>query len=195
MTAKQKTFAMEYLRNGFNARQAAKHAGYSDLNGTPSEVRWSPPVAAYISEQLAKEAMPADEVIGRLGRIAKGSVKDFYRTDGGMAVFDIQAAFENGGIDNVKKITKTRAGITIELHDPQVALDKLAKHHGIIDRQLVAQAIADRTGAAEVTDDDIIAIARDIESKRARSASGEGAAGVEQDPAEPDPTDGPMDTD
>ena len=56
LTPKQKAFADEYVKNGGNATQAAKVAGYSDntaINAT-KDILEKPCVSAYIADRMAR---------------------------------------------------------------------------------------------------------------------------------------------
>lgn len=80
--AKHRKFAREYLRD-LNGTQAAIRAGYSPTSAasTASEILRNPKVAAAISAGMALQAVPAEEVLARLGRIARSSMGDFLRID------------------------------------------------------------------------------------------------------------------
>lgn len=85
LTPKQKAFSDEYIKNGGNAAQAAKVAGYSDntaINAT-RDILGKPCVRDYIAEKqglIEKEKgydiMSLAEIQARRSRIAKGEVED-----------------------------------------------------------------------------------------------------------------------
>ena len=85
LTPKQKAFADEYIKNGGNAAQAAKVAGYSEntaINAT-RDILGKPCVRDYIAEKqglIEKEKgydiMSLAEIQARRSKIAKGEVED-----------------------------------------------------------------------------------------------------------------------
>ena len=85
LTPKQKAFADEYVKNGGNATQAAKVAGYSDntaINAT-KDILEKPCVSAYIADRMARiekeqhrDIMSLADIQERRSKIAKGEVVD-----------------------------------------------------------------------------------------------------------------------
>ena len=85
LTPKQKAFADEYVKNGGNATQAAKVAGYSDntaINAT-KDILEKPCVSAYIADQMARiekeqhrDIMSLADIQERRSKIAKGEAVD-----------------------------------------------------------------------------------------------------------------------
>jgi len=82
LTAKQQRFIEEYCRNGFNATQAAKDAGYKEDNAyaTGAENLRKPQIAKAIEEYKAKVSENAlcdtEWVVKGLMQEAKGLAED-----------------------------------------------------------------------------------------------------------------------
>lgn len=77
--------------------------------------------------------MPANEVLARLSEIATTDMADFLKFDKDKSTFmiDIKGAKKRRRSHLIKKITPTKYGLKIELHDPLTALDKLARYHNL----------------------------------------------------------------
>lgn len=153
LTGKQRMFCEHYIACCFNATQAARLAGYA--TGTESirghELVRNSNVAAYIKQRTAEVAMGADEVLLRLGRMARGSLEPFIDTGeqlkGDTPHFDLSTpkAIENLHLIKkmkTKSVTRIKEGseeeaaeglniveIEIEIHDPKDALIQLGRHH------------------------------------------------------------------
>lgn len=159
-TDKQKAFVAHYLSNGLNATQAAKSAGYKGsyqtLRVIGHENLTKPNIKSEIDSHLQKSAMARDEVLHRIGEQARGNMGDFVRleqrvrpkytlqTDDDEISFkeeaehyelmelDLRAAKDSGRLGLVKKIKFDKdGGVSFELYSAQVALDMLAKAHGL----------------------------------------------------------------
>ena len=83
LTPKQKAFADEYLKNGGNATEAARKAGYKKPNPQGSENLAKPSVLNYIAErqkeiekQAGRDIMSLTEIQERRSKLAKGELKD-----------------------------------------------------------------------------------------------------------------------
>lgn len=113
--------------------------------------------------------MPPEEVVALLSEQARGNI-DFFIND--QDEIDLDKARAAGAMRalkkyKTKKVTKTVGAVTterveraIELHDPQAALDKLAKIHGLY-KLPEAEAQGDDPTAEEVA-----AAAAAIEAQR-----------------------------
>lgn len=81
LTEKQRLFVFAYLSNGFNATQAAIVAGYSPK--TAYSIGWNllkkVEIQAAIQEQMESYAMPAYEVMARLGNQARLDISPFIK--------------------------------------------------------------------------------------------------------------------
>ena len=83
LTLKQKAFADEYLKNGGNATEAARKAGYKKPNPQGSENLAKPSILNYIAERQAeiekmaqRDIMSLTEIQERRSKLAKGELKD-----------------------------------------------------------------------------------------------------------------------
>lgn len=87
LTAKQKAFADEYIKNGGNAADAARKAGYSEkyAGNNANKVRKNTNISAYIAEKQAQiekqkgtDIMSLAEIQQRRSMIARGEVTDSF---------------------------------------------------------------------------------------------------------------------
>jgi phage terminase small subunit len=137
LTDKQRLFVDHYLAC-LNASEAARRAGYPDRSAY--SVGWEnlrkPEIRAAIDAALAEAAMPASEVLARLTDQARASMQELTTVRGRGLTLDLKAAKDRGVLHLVKKYTKTKQSVTVELYDGQAALALLAKYHGLlVDRQ------------------------------------------------------------
>lgn len=147
LTNKQRVFVEEYLEC-WNGAEAARRAGYTGDNLThaiiASQNLVKLNIAKYVKERIADKAMSADEVLARLGMIARGSLKPFVQTIGGDDAFawpDLatEDAQENFGLLKKIKPKKRQGGqpgneyleteVELEILDPLKALELLGRHH------------------------------------------------------------------
>ncbi len=137
---KQIAFVNEYLRNGWNATQAAIKAGYSKRSARSigSENLTKPDIREQIDERLRAAAMGANEVLARLAHQARGTIEPFLAKDGRSIDVTSPAAKENLPLLKKYKVTHgvTKSGqpwtsVEIELYDAQSALEKIARHLGL----------------------------------------------------------------
>jgi len=130
LTAKQQRFINSYLIC-WNGRRAAAEAGYQGNEGVlkqvGSENLTKPYIKAAIQERLTENAMSANEVLWRLGKIARGDLGDFPDV---LSVSDLKD-HPNSGI--VKKVSTRTVGdsatISLELYSAHDALRDIGKHH------------------------------------------------------------------
>ena len=87
LTPKQKAFALEYIKNGGNASDAARKAGYAEKNAdvTGRENLRKPTVSAYIAKKQAEiekqkgtDIMSLAEIQQRRSMIARGELTDSF---------------------------------------------------------------------------------------------------------------------
>lgn len=146
MTPQREAFVNHYLVC-WSAAEAARRAGYSAKSARQQASRLldTPEIAAAIRERLAELHMSADEVLARLTRHARGSMKDFLRVkDDGQPVVDLRGAEKEQQLDLIKKIKimrrsageTTETSVEFELHDAQAALMALGKHHRLFSDRL-----------------------------------------------------------
>ena len=127
--SKRKAWLEEYFKC-WNATEAARRVGYKwpEKNGPRNKLK----LQAEIDARLDEMAMSANEVLARLGDIARADLGDFL-TDGGL--LDLSKIKEDGKTHLIKKykITQNALGqlkYEIELHDAQSALQHLDRYHG-----------------------------------------------------------------
>lgn len=136
LTNKQKAFVEEYLHD-FNATRAAERAGYSGspcvLAAQGSRLLKNVNIAEKIALRLQESAMSADEVLWRLGSIARGEHSEYITDDGKV---DLPRLLKDGKGYLIKGIKKTKEGDQVEFYDSQRALVDIGKHHGLfVDKQ------------------------------------------------------------
>ncbi len=146
LTARQRVFVEEYLIC-WNASEAARRAGYK---GKPNVV--GPRLLANVSIQEAIKArvdelsMSANEVLLGLTAQARGTLDDFIVLGKDGLRIDLNKARKAGKLSLVKKLSETKYGLAIELHDAQAAMVQLGRVHGMfIDKT----APTDPTGTKE----------------------------------------------
>lgn len=136
LTDKERAFVLAYVEC-LSGAKAARAAHYSErtIYTIASENLRKPHIRAAIDALMAERAMPAGEILARLSDHARGSLEDFLSVRGRGITLDLKKAAERGVLHLVKRYTKTKQGVTIELHDPQNALQLLGRHHRLfIDR-------------------------------------------------------------
>ena len=149
LTAKQKLFVAEYLADP-SATRAAIRAGYSPRTARViGYVNLQKPViqAAIIKAQaprLRRLDMAAEDVLIELARIAGANVLDYMRIDADGAPIVDFAGLDRESAAAISEITVEEVGqgrgvekrevrrIKFRLHDKLAALDKLAKHFGLL---------------------------------------------------------------
>ena len=154
LTAKQERFVAEYLID-LNATQAAIRAGYSEKSArvTGAENLTKPDIQAAIQEAQAKRLnrteITQDRVLLELARIGFADIRK--AVSWGRSPVDTQAeeAEHNGlgiypvelmpssEIDDdtaaaISEVSLTAQGVKLKTHDKLAALDKLARHMGML---------------------------------------------------------------
>jgi hypothetical protein len=99
-------------------------------------------VQAYIAARSREKALPADAVLAQYAEIAMGSIEDFLDIDyleaTGKPMFNLQRAYRDGKMRLVRRIrVLDKGGIELELYSRMEALDRLAKHLGLLQEQEV----------------------------------------------------------
>jgi hypothetical protein len=152
----QRLFVENYIgiSNG-NATDAARRAGYASPNVQGPRLLVNVGIRAAVQERYKQAAMTADEALYRLRGMAAASLADAF-TDDLAPEFDewgnpvcyhaetgkpigtrpvkrisIEKLHETGLIHYVKKISANQFGPIIELNDPQGAIDKILRAHGV----------------------------------------------------------------
>jgi phage terminase small subunit len=135
LTFKQRLFIEAYLgkANG-NATEAAKVAGYVSPNKQGPALLVNLGIRAAIDARVSVVALTASEVLARLADIACGDTADFITVDAkGYPWLDLRRAKKAKKLGLIKKLTPTKFGMSVELHDPVTALVQLGKYHGLWD--------------------------------------------------------------
>lgn len=144
ISSKQQKFIDEYILCD-NATQAAINAGYSPKTARAqgSRLLTNVDIQAALSELTAKQAMPAEEVLSRLGDMGRADMGDFLDINSmGFFEIDLNKASELKLTKLIKKVkmrtttTVQKDGvetethdIELELYDAQAALEKLGRYH------------------------------------------------------------------
>ncbi len=136
-TPKQRLFIDEYLKC-LNSTKAAKLAGYKGnqvtLGAVGSENLRKPLIKAEIDKRMEESAMSANEVLVRLGQMARGDLGDFTDVDrlGDLCQHPSSHLVKKLTVE-IRKTKKDDTGFVqrthIELHDAQSALSLLGKRH------------------------------------------------------------------
>lgn len=180
LTAKQAAFVAHYL-DCLNGAEAARRAGYAagSARQTASDLLTNPDIRAAIDAGLAARAIGKAEILARLAEQATASMADFFSPRGQGVTLDLKKALAADKLHLVKRYSKTKQGVTIELYDAQAALIKLGEAAGVFrDRSADSlDAIAAIAAAAQHA----------LERKLAPSDEPSGAGGV---PGEPEPDGG-----
>jgi phosphate uptake regulator len=137
-TAKEKRFVIAYLET-WNATKAAEAAGYKEPR-LGYRVLQRQRIKDAISKGLDEAAMPANEVLARLGQHARVNIGDFIKIVNKVDKNGIPYQDYQLDLDMVKKygylikeLTWSRTGRpNIVLVDSQAALALLARHHGLL---------------------------------------------------------------
>ena len=131
LTDKRTIFIQEYLID-FNATRAAKVAGYSKPRQQGSRLLTNVDIRSEIDGCIEDKAMKAEEVLIRLGDIARCSVEDLMDVDEeGKLTFNFKRAQEENKLGMIKSISPTAYGTKVELQDQMRALELIGKQLGL----------------------------------------------------------------
>lgn len=133
LSVKRRVWADAYLANGFNGKEAARTAKYSEkrLKESASDNLRDPLVKAYLDERMKTMQMTADEALARLAEHGRGNVSSFI----GLGQDEIKTHPAAWLIKKYKfKTRRIASGVIeefneIEIHDPQAALNSILKQH------------------------------------------------------------------
>lgn len=154
LTAKQRRFVEEYLVD-LNATQAAIRAGYSEKTARQvgAENLTKPDIAAAVAEAQAalseKTGITAERVLAELVRIGFADIRKAVAwgispgdqtsenaDPNGLNIYPVRL-IPSEKIDDdtaaaVAEVSLTQTGVKVKMHDKMAALDKLARHLGLI---------------------------------------------------------------
>jgi phage terminase small subunit len=144
LTARQALFVSEFLASG-NATQSAIKAGYSakTAKAIGTENLAKPAIAAAIAEarakRFARNDITADRVLGEIARLAFFDVRKLLNACGTMKPLDeldddTAAAIAGLELSEIRDGDGAPIGVLkkIKVADKLVALDKLARHLGLL---------------------------------------------------------------
>ncbi|QJP14814.1 terminase small subunit [Starkeya sp. ORNL1] len=148
LTPKRRAFIDEYLvdRNG---KQAAIRAGYSPnaAEQTASVLlrnhKVSSAIEAQISERSLRTRVDADRTLTELARIGFSDVRKLFTHDGKLKKLHELDADTAGAVASVKVVTRSLGDGEVEyvheikMWDKNTALDKIAKHLGLLSEKLI----------------------------------------------------------
>ena len=177
---KRQVWLIEYFQC-WNATEAARRAGYAHPNSYGPKLKQQ--LQEEIDAELDELAMPAREILARLGEHARATMDDFIEVikldDNGRstAIVSLSKAKRLGKLHLIKKLTYRDNGYTLELHDAQSALQHLDRYHGGEEGKPIEErtrVMVDRD-ISQLTDDELDALAG-IAERIAADRAGEGKA-------------------
>ena len=126
---KQRRWCEEYVNN-FNAKLAAKKAGYSPKCAATIgwKLRQNPDVCLYLAWLKLKVSYKAwvrpEDIVDQYARIAFADITDFVEVKGGRISL-VDSEMMDGQL--VKSVKKGRDGVSIEMYDKMQALARLER--------------------------------------------------------------------
>ena len=122
-------FVEAYLQC-WNATEAARQANYRHPRNMGSRLLKVDIIAKEIQQRLDEKKLDADEVLRRLGDIARTDIGPYVRVGVmGDVEVNLEDLKEAGLTHLIKGIIPTKHGARIEFHDAAQALQLLGKHH------------------------------------------------------------------
>ena len=133
LTDKQELFCRHYVENGMNAMDAARKAGYESSDSRCDNMR-NPAIRSRIKELLAGSIPEPEQVIFALTEQALGLPECCFKRDAnGQPDIDWGEVERLGLLHLIDSITLARSGAKVfKLKNSQVALELLAKYHGLL---------------------------------------------------------------
>ncbi|MGO9246005.1 MAG: terminase small subunit [Verrucomicrobiia bacterium] len=127
LTHRQRVFIAEYVRT-WNGAKAARLAGYTHRSAEVMSCKMlkDPKILAEIDAHLKRLHLTPDEVLSRLAAIAGADFADFLDEQGNVDIEKVKAQGEL-----VRSLEQKQHGCKLELHDPQRALETIAKILGM----------------------------------------------------------------
>lgn len=140
LTDKQRLFVEHYVAC-LNGTEAARRAGYAEsgIRVQAHRLLTNANVRAEIDARMAELAMPPNEILARLTDYARGSMADFLSIKGRGVTLDLKKAAAAGQLHLIKKYSKTKQGVSVELYSAYDAQVKLGEHYRLwVQRQEVS---------------------------------------------------------
>ena len=136
LTKKRELFVYHYVGECYyNATAAARKAGYKHPKEEGSRLLAIASVKAAIKELMEENGLSRERVAADIAKLALSSDISHFLSWGkdGDVKLDLQAAYEAGHMDAVKKIKVDEQGrvTDIELHDKTALLRDLGRAHGM----------------------------------------------------------------
>lgn len=153
---KEIAFVDMYFRCNMNGTEAYSRlypkATRDSCRALAAELLAKVSIQSKITERLEKMAMPQNEVLARLSKMGRGSIRPFLDvTEDGFAYLDFNQPEAIDSLDTIKKIKTKRTrrrekdgqnweewedeSIEVELHDPQSALEKVGRYYRLFDQK------------------------------------------------------------
>lgn len=157
LTVEEWRLVNAYFETGMNQTQAYlkvyPDSGYDSARTTASTLFAKPNVKAGVRHLLKEKAMPAEEVLARLGDMARATHHPFIRIDSdGFIYFDFSEPEAINHLHLIKKIKTKRERrvdgngksaetwegewVEVELHDAKDALVQLGRHYKLFTDKL-----------------------------------------------------------
>jgi hypothetical protein len=135
-TPKERLFVSYFLGKARgNKTQAARLAGYTTPHVVGFRLYKKANIRAAIEAKLNEVALSADEVLAHLAEQAEADIGVFLDVyPDGTYRLDLAKAKRADKLRLVRKLTPTKFGISIELHDSHAALALLGKYHGLFEK-------------------------------------------------------------
>jgi phage terminase small subunit len=146
LTGKQLAFVSAYLTNGFNGRQAAIAAGYSEETATEMayENLRKPHIKKYIEEHRKKmeqkTSITVEKVIAELAKVGFSNIQDFITADNELRDVSKIKRSKAAAVSSIKRKKRTyypeegdpitTEEVEIKLHSKLSALDMIMRHVG-----------------------------------------------------------------
>lgn len=154
---KHQLFVLHYPQCDHNATQAAIAAGYSPKTAGVQGSQLLTKLRAYIEplqkQLIARVQMSADEVVDRLGYIARSDIRDVMTWDttaGSVTLkssdkLSPEAAYAISEIQTHQ--TKYGTEIRVKMHDKAIALVSLGRYHNLFKRTTASKGLVVMFGA------------------------------------------------
>lgn len=155
ITFQEALFVENYLSNGFHAGRAARAANYTGLSvGAYGKVGRAvlsrDKIRRIVARRIAEHALTADEILAEWAEVAKADMADFITVRDtedpltgapmSIATADMAKADQAGKLHLIKKAKIGADGsFTFELRDQDKALDQIARHLGMYEKDNMLQ--------------------------------------------------------